>query len=201
MHPTPNALPEIRTIQLANLDVPETYRSILTSRQRACLTRSIEQTGQYPPLTVTAGQSRGRFTILDGLARYEALQAMGATEARCDVWDVSPERAELVRLALNRIRGRADGRARAKLVARLNETMDLTELALVLATGEQTLRGWIKSLERPAALKPRRLLNLEPVVFHLPAEDARTLGKLLREGAAGKLGRARALMSLVRNSA
>ncbi|RJP72735.1 MAG: hypothetical protein C4532_05510 [Candidatus Abyssobacteria bacterium SURF_17] len=70
------------------------------------LRHNIEQLGMYETLTVRPHpRENGKFEILNGNARIEALRALGASNVKCEIWKVSDSEAQLFLALLNRLRG------------------------------------------------------------------------------------------------
>src|SRR5262245_5592946 len=102
----------------------------MKSAMMTTLIAHIRDSGQYPPLIVRPHPSLAdHYQILDGHHRADALQALGRTEAQCEVWHVDDARASLLLLTLNRLQGQDDPLRRAALLSKLLEGMDVKELA------------------------------------------------------------------------
>ena len=74
-----------------DLLVPNPKRTSRISRMFAKkLRHNIERIGMYEILTVRPHpRLKGKFQVLNGHARLEALRALGIPAARCDVWTVT----------------------------------------------------------------------------------------------------------------
>lgn len=147
----------------------------------------IRRCGLYPPLIVAAAPDcPGRYEIIDGAARAEALARLGAEEARCEVWPVAPGELPLLGLAFRRIHGRQDVAGQLPTLRRLARERPPAELATLLAATPRALRRQLDVTEsppRPAAAAEE--LSLTPVVFHLDAAGHRRL-ELALQGLAGR---------------
>jgi len=196
-------MPSARTRRIPLIAlVPRRDRSsTLARRGRAALRRHLAATGLYPPLIVRRHPSRpGRFEILDGAGRAEVLAELGAADARCEVWAVSDEQADLLAVSLNHLRGRPDVRARARQVRRLVRKLGPDAAAEALAMTARALGQQLDVLRRPRAARPDRPLDLRPVVFHLTAPQTQLLRETLRRFDGPGRGRGDALAEALRQA-
>jgi ParB-like chromosome segregation protein Spo0J len=70
------------------------------------LRHNIEQLGFYETLTVRPHPQReGKYQILNGHARLEALRKLEHKSVKCDIWHISDSRARLFLAILNKLRG------------------------------------------------------------------------------------------------
>ena len=185
----------------------------------------IQRTGRYEPLVVRPtrnaecgtrnerqnsknGQRGARYQILNGHHRAEVLKALGHTRARCDVWDVDDEEARMLLATLNRLEGRDDPKARARLVAHLATGRSAEDLARLLPEPPDAVERLLRLAEPPPEPVPPDALEPLPeaLVFFLNAEQhalvseaLRAVGAVAEEGAAegaARLGRAERLERL-----
>jgi len=118
-----------------NLDldllVPHPHNVNKISRRFAKkLRHNIEQIGMYETLTVRPyPRLKGKFEVLNGHARLETLRKLGISTAKCDIWDVSDEQAELFLAILNRLRGSDVPELRMNLLLKLLRDHPIAELA------------------------------------------------------------------------
>ncbi len=176
---------ETRDVPLADLLPREDRCGELSPRVRRALGRPLAAGRPYPAIIVRPHpRQAGRFEILDGHARAELLREAGATAARCEVWPVADEEADVLALALNHLRCRPSAKRRALAVqpiaARLGESLAAEALGLTVPG----LRQWLRPLERPAAAKAAPSLDLRAMVFHVTAAEAAAI-----EGTLGRWGR------------
>jgi len=158
------------------------------------LIEHIRRSGQYPPLIVRpypsgdgtsgggasgggGGASGGKYQVLDGHHRLEALRRLGYVEARCDVWDVDDERATLLLLTLNRLEGRDDPERRGALLRKLTEEMDAKELAHLVPDDAAAIEKLMQLTDPPPPPAPPPELETMPhaVTFFLTAPQRRSL--------------------------
>jgi ParB-like chromosome segregation protein Spo0J len=184
----------------------------------------IQRTGLYEPLVVrplecgvngdgtssTAEPSAGepaisnppsRYQILNGHHRAEVLRLLGHTHARCDVWEVDDAEARLLLATLNRLEGRDDSAARARLVARLAEGRSAEELSRLLPEPADAVERLLALAKPPPApLAPDEVeVPARPMTFFLTDEQHEAVSEALREAAAPaapKCSRAEALERL-----
>ena len=113
----------------------------------AKLVRNIERTGRYEPLVVRPCLKKvGRFQIINGHHRRQALARLGYDTADCIVWDINDEETDILLTTLNRLGGSDQLDKKLKLLKRLNKRLAYHELAKFLP---QT----VKQIERLTKLK------------------------------------------------
>jgi len=143
----------------------------------------IRRTGLYEPLVVRPLNNDGRFQILNGHHRVRALRELGHTHARCDVWEVDDAEARLLLATLNRLEGRDDPSARARLVARLAEGRSAEDLARLLPEPPDAVERLLRLAQPPPApLAPDTLEPLaRPMTFFLTEEQHALVSEALGE--------------------
>jgi hypothetical protein len=124
-----------------------------------------------------------RYQLLNGHHRAEALRQLGHTHARCDVWLVDDNEARVLLATLNRLEGRDDPTARAKLVARLAAGRSAEEIARLLPEPADAVERLLALAQPPPApLDPNAAAPLaRPMTFFLSQEQQRTVAEALRE--------------------
>jgi ParB-like chromosome segregation protein Spo0J len=171
------------------------------------LKRHIQRTGLYEPLVVrpitpaanTADANpQCVYQILNGHHRAEVLRQLGHTHARCDVWVVSDEDALLLLATLNRLEGRDDPAARAKLLAKLAGDRSPEDLARLLPEPADAVARLLKLTSPPPEplAAGAAALAARPMTFFLSEEQhalvREALGEAGREPGAGAPGASRA---------
>jgi ParB-like chromosome segregation protein Spo0J len=143
----------------------------------------IRRTGLYEPLVVRPLNNDGRFQILNGHHRVRALRELGHTHARCDVWEVDDAEARLLLATLNRLEGRDDPSARARLVARLAEGRSAEDLARLLPEPPDAVERLLRLAQPPPApLAPDALEPIaRPMTFFLTEEQHALVSEALGE--------------------
>jgi len=166
-------------------------------RVRRALAERIAAIGLYPPLIVRPlGDA---WEILDGHQRADILRELGTAAARCEVWPVDDEQADICSATLNHLRGRARARDRARSIRGLVRRLGRHRVIGLLGMTPAGIRQQMFLLRPPPPLAPRGgALALTPVTFHLPPRDARTLDAALRRLGHGPAGKAGALLAAVR---
>jgi len=174
----------------------------------------VARTGRYEPIVVrpvpspvTRGRVRKsqRYQILNGHHRAAVLRQLGHTRARCDVWDVDDDEARMLLATLNRLEGRDDPKARARLVVHLATGRSAEDLARLLPEPPDAVERLLRLAEPPP--EPAAADSLEPLpqalTFFLSEEQhalvSEALGAVAEEGAAegsARLGRAERLERL-----
>jgi len=114
-----------------------------------------------------------RYQILNGHHRAEVLKALGHTRARCDVWDVDDDEARMLLATLNRLEGRDDPKARARLVAHLATGRSAEDLARLLPEPPDAVERLLRLAEPPP--EPAAAESLAPLpqalIFFLSEEQ------------------------------
>jgi hypothetical protein len=132
----------------------------------AKLVRNIERTGRYEPLIVRPCLKKaGRFQIINGHHRCQALARLGRGTADCIVWDINDEETDILLTTLNRLGGSDQLGKKLKLLKRLNKKMSTGELTKLLPqTAKQIERlTHLKKPGAPAKINANSFAN--PLVF------------------------------------
>jgi len=129
------------------------------------------------------GRRAARYQILNGHHRAEVLRGLGHTRARCDVWEVDDDEARLLLATLNRLEGRDDPSARARLVARLAKGRTAEELARLLPEPPDAVERLLRLAQPPPApLTPEAMAPIaRPMTFFLADEQYALIREALRE--------------------
>ena len=117
---------------------------------------NIRKTGRYPALIVRKlGED---FQIIDGHTRFLILQEIGATEAKCEVWEIDDKTADLYLATLNRLRGTDDTKKRAVLMKVLRDEFGTEEFRTLVPESNRALDSLLKLAEKigPADLETER---------------------------------------------
>jgi ParB-like chromosome segregation protein Spo0J len=129
------------------------------------------------------GENSARYQILNGHHRAEVLKALGHTRARCDVWDVDDDEARMLLATLNRLEGRDDPKARARLVAHLATGRSAEDLARLLPEPPDAVERLLRLAEPPP--EPAAAESLAPLpealIFFLNAEQHALVSEALKE--------------------
>jgi len=137
-------------ILLAHLDGHPDNANRMTRAMLNKLTGHIRRSGDYPPLIVRPVGDR--YQILDGHHRAMVLRQLGHTHAKCDVWQVDDEGAEVLLLTLNRLRGEDEPHWRGALLDRLSQSIDVEQLARFTPENAAHIRMQIEASSPPPEL-------------------------------------------------
>ncbi|MEM6505826.1 MAG: ParB/RepB/Spo0J family partition protein [Planctomycetota bacterium] len=176
--PTPQAT---RPIPIDRLDPHPANSNVMPKGLLDQLAREIGRTGLYPP--IIARPVGERYQILDGHHRVLALKHLGHTTAQAAVWRADDEQALVFLATLNRMRGDDDPRKRAALLARLRESMGISELAQRLPEDSRRIKKQLALHAAPPSPAPPKPVDQMPVCIHffvLP-EQRRLIEKRLRD--------------------
>lgn len=138
------------TLALDCIDDHPDNANVMAEDALDALANHIKRTGRYPPLIVRPHPDHAdRFQLLDGHHRAMALRRLDHTEAQCDVWDVDNAAADELLLTLNRLRGEDDPTRRARLLQRMRDRLDLSEMARRLPEDARRIERLIATLSPP----------------------------------------------------
>ncbi len=154
--------PRIETRKLAALKPDPANPRVMPTEQMKALKRSVERWGLVEPIVINHDG-----TVIGGHQRYEALRAMGATEAPCVVLDLDPSDARALNLALNRISGEWD---EPKLEALLKDLQGADIDLSLTGFEEQELAALLAEpvldLDEPPESVRRNIAELEALKAH-----------------------------------
>ena len=107
--------------------------NIMNGEKFRKLVRNIERSGLYEPIIVRPHpKNEGKFQIINGHHRVQALEKLGKKEANCIVWNVDDKQTSILLTTLNRLSGVDDPAKKIELLRKLKERFDTTELAKLL---------------------------------------------------------------------
>jgi hypothetical protein len=148
------------------------------SRGRGChvprglaMTTRIEHLGAERKPLGGSIENRGRFQIINGYHRWQALRQLGYKRADVIVWDVDDDQADVLLATLNRLGGSDELSKKISLLKKLSKKMNARELSKLIP---QT-PGQIKRLvnlripKSPAKIAPDKFAN--PLVFFVTDEQ------------------------------
>jgi hypothetical protein len=144
----------------------------------AKLVRNIERTGRYEPLIVRPyRRKKGRFQIINGHHRLEALKKLGKRKAAVIVWDVDDEQTDILLATLNRLSGSDVVAKKIALLKRLTEKMNARQLGRLLPQTPGQIKRLIDlrmpKLPAPACGGPQAPANA--MVFFLTDEQKKVV--------------------------
>lgn len=170
------------TISLELLQAHPANSNVMPAKLVDKLAAHIERSGRYPPVIVR--RHAGVYQILDGHHRVKALQQLGHTEVRCEVWDVDDDEALLLLATLNRLQGGDDPKKRGALVSALREGRGLPALAKLLPEDAARLRALsaLHDAPPPRPVAPSALADAPvAVTFFVTPAQRRSLDRRLKE--------------------
>ena len=166
----------IRCIRLDRL-VPHADNANRMSRANlAKLVRHIERTGHYEPLVVRPHpDQRGRFQIINGNHRCEALRQLGHETAQTVVWKVDDEQTDILLATLNRLGGRDMLEKKLTVLRRLCRKKPLHDLAKLVPQTQGQLQRLMSRKLNLAKVQPRQPLHAIPLVFYVDETQQRLI--------------------------
>ena len=150
------------------------------------LRHNIGQLGRYETLTVRPHpDKKGKFQVLNGHARLEALEELGVQQAKCDVWDIGDSEAGIFLAILNRLRGSDAPELRMALLYDLLERHNQKDLAAHLPETVPHLEKLVKLAQEAELGVPAAERSPRPDViivdFYLTPSQHATVSKALDE--------------------
>lgn len=199
-------------VGLADLIAHPLNANVMSDEYLDRLTRNIQREGDYPPLVVRPHPDRvGKYQLLDGHQRCEALRRLGYREARCYLWPCDDEEALMLMATLNRLEGQDQPVRRAELLAELVGLIPEVDLAALLPESGAEIEAALKLIELDTDALLRELeesagrygtAEARLVSFLVPAEDEElviwTIDGIASQ-LAGRNRRGRALVLLARH--
>jgi len=175
------AITHAMSLPIDRLDAHPANSNVMPKALLDKLAREVEETGLYPPVIVRPiGE---RYQILDGHHRVQVLRQLGMTDAQCVVWQADDRQALVLLATLNRLSGDEDPRKRAALLAELNKSMGVAELARRLPEDRERVRKLLAIHAAPPS--PRAPTPIDQVAvcihFFLMPDARRAVEKCLRE--------------------
>jgi ParB family chromosome partitioning protein len=114
----------------------------------------IKAEGAVLPLVLRLHPSkRGCFEIIDGFHRWKIYQELGQAEVNAVVLDIPDEKARILSVNLNYMRGSAKPMEYARLIHDLSEKLTLDDLSLLLPEDKPQLLDKLELLKLPSDLK------------------------------------------------
>ena len=143
-----------RSIPLDAIDPPAIqHRSELDITELGRLADSINELGLLEAIGLRESASPGRFEVIWGWRRYNAVKMTGAAGIRARVFPASYD-ADRARAAENEFRQDLNAIERAAVCRRwLDDGLALTEVARRMRREPATITGWLELLSLPADLQ------------------------------------------------
>jgi ParB-like chromosome segregation protein Spo0J len=147
------------------------------------LVRHIKNTGRYEPITVRPHpEESGKFQLINGHNRLNALKELGRDNARCTVWKLSDAEARLYLATLNRLSGKEVPERRELLLDALAKDFTQEDLTGLLPDPTEHIEALFRQEEEIAKM----ISNFEKkedipamLSFYLDRAKAETVEKAL----------------------
>jgi len=144
-------MPELRTIPIDKIRIPDVrVSSILNEEQKALLRSTIQSVGVIQDPVVRA-QPDGSYEVLAGKSRIQELAAQGATEVQCKVIEADDKTSLIMNIIENVARGSYDYISISRAIRKLRELgATYEELEKVFPWKKR----WIEFIEQLQDLPP-----------------------------------------------
>ncbi len=170
----------IQTIALNKLEFHPDNPNRQSRVNFAKLVRNIERTGRYEPLVVRPCLKKvGRFQIINGHHRWQALARLGYEKADCIIWDINDEETDILLTTLNRLGGSDQLDKKLKLLKRLNKRLAYNELAKLLPQTVKQIERLTKLKKPIAPAKINAYSFANPLVFFVNDTQQQQIEKAL----------------------
>ncbi len=170
----------IRSIALDKLEFHPDNPNKQSRVNFAKLVRNIERTGRYEPLIVRPCLKKaGRFQIINGHHRFQALARLGHETVDCIIWDINDEETDILLTTLNRLGGSDELGKKLKLLKRLNKRLESRELAKLLPQTPKQIERLINLKKPIAPAKINANYFANPLVFFVNDTQQQQIEKAL----------------------
>jgi len=147
------------------------------------LVRHIKNTGRYEPITVRSHpKQQGKFQLVNGHNRLNALKELGHDKALCTVWNLSDAEARLYLATLNRLSGKEIPERRELLLESLTKDFAQEDLVCLLPDPAEYIKLLFKfENELAAAIPVFEKIEEIPMMlnFYLDRVKAETVEKAI----------------------
>ena len=172
----------VTTIPLEKLVPHPDSPNRMSKTNFAKLVRNIERTGLYEPLVVRPDpKKKGRFQILNGHRRFDALKQLGFESALAVVWEIDDRQADVALTTLNRLVGRDMLDKKLRLLRRLTRREKKSDLSRLLPYS-------VTQLERLTSTSPIKIRAKSasdpfaiPLVFYVDADQQCVIDEALAQ--------------------
>lgn len=150
----------------------------------AKLVRNLERTGRCEPLVVRPHpDQQGRFQIINGHHRCQALRRLGHETAQVVVWNVDDEQTDLLLATLNRLTGRDALEKKLAVLRRLCRQRPVHDLAKLVGQTQGQLQRLMSRNLKIAKSPSKQPLYAVPLVFYVRADQQRLIEAALASAA------------------
>jgi ParB-like chromosome segregation protein Spo0J len=171
---------QIRQIALSRLAPHPDHANRMSRAAFRKLLHHIQQTGRYEPLVVRRHPHEpGRFQIIHGHHRFEALRTLGRAKAQAIVWNVDDEQTDLLLATLTRLAGRDQLDRKLAILRRLRDRRPLRELAKLLPQTRGQLERLTAGQPTAARSRSRTYAFATPMVFFVDDEQQAIIERAL----------------------
>ncbi len=187
--------PRITMLPLDSLVRRRNCTEAASGRMLSALAERIASAGRYPAIIVRVHpHKRGKYEVIDGHLRAEILRQLGRRSARCEIWPVDDDEADVLKLALNCLRRRGGAARRARQVRKIVRRVGKDRAAAMFAMTAAQIGQLLNVGKAPKPVQNPRGLDLRAMVFHVPAGQVEQVAGALRRFGAATGGRGEALV-------
>jgi ParB/RepB/Spo0J family partition protein len=181
---------QIQSISIKNLLPHPDNPNRMSKENFKKLTRHIERTGRYEPLIVRKHlKNYGRFQIINGHHRFEALKHLGYETCDCVVWDIDDDETLLLLATLNRLCGQDVLDKKTILLEKINRKLRVDELSKLLPNTKTQIQRLIELQKNKVQIQiaeQDKNSIAYPMVFFLKAEQKATVEKAIEQASSIK---------------
>jgi len=139
---------DIQKIDINSI-VPNTWNpNVVDEKTQRTLMEDIKRDGFTQPIIVRAHPTEeGKYEIIDGEHRWQALKELAWTEVECIVETKNDAEAMIRTITMNKLRGEFDSLKLAEVLVELKKTYTEEELVVLLGFTEEEIRSYEELLD------------------------------------------------------
>ncbi|MGD0077902.1 MAG: ParB/RepB/Spo0J family partition protein [Sedimentisphaerales bacterium] len=171
---------QIKSIALSKLVAHPDNPNVMSGDKFRKLVHNIERTGLYEPIVVRPHPaSEGKFQIINGHHRVQALEKLGRKEVNCVVWNVDDRQTAILLTTLNRLGGTDEPAKKIELLRKLKEKFDSAELAKLLPNTRKQIEQLTNLKLNAVRCPPTAQQFAIPLVFFVNSEQNKIIENAL----------------------
>ncbi|MGQ9782200.1 MAG: ParB/RepB/Spo0J family partition protein [Nitrososphaeria archaeon] len=168
-----------------NLDAidPGPFETRLSRKDINALSDSIKHCGQQIPIKVRPSKERGKFEIIYGHRRFEAVKNLGLQTIEAEIVEVNDEEAIISALVENLVRNDLSDYEKAVLFKKIHDEFNKTyeEIGIMIGKSKQYISNHISMLDLFGEERIRRDPAALSILMNLTEHHARILMRIRDE--------------------